>query len=259
MNPAYHSLLQIAFRIPVREVVLRKPADAPAEERDALLVLPGLSDAPVNRRFQTACFSRFPYDLFIPVCVQRQGMAQSLEHLDQFIRVQELERYRRLYVFGYILGGYLFTELLRRRRLSNLAGVVFDRGPIQERAPEALMRQIPRIAPLISGRVLRDFAAVRYRGLDTGAPAGLLVEHKATRLMTVFRKAALRPGPPDFDPASFGQPFQDYCYVPLDHDQMYYRLEVFSGELLHFFQHGHFSAQAPRTPFAADPFKYPPQ
>jgi hypothetical protein len=74
-------------------------------------------------------------DLYVPTYISRGGLAESRARLQRFIRDNRLERYDRVHVFAFLAGAWTFNPLVEARELPNLATVIYDRSPLQERAP----------------------------------------------------------------------------------------------------------------------------
>jgi len=82
------------------------------------------------------------YDVFVPVYRNRAGLAATAEAIGEFIEEKSLDEYRELHAFAYILGTWaLNTYLVENIVPSNLTTIVYDRSPLQERAP-SLIAQI---------------------------------------------------------------------------------------------------------------------
>src|SRR5215208_2394544 len=116
-----------------------KPRVAPSDpKRDALLVLPGFGYGRTEDqafRSVAAQAAAEGVDLYVSPFLTRSGLGASGAKLERFIRENRLDRYERLHVFAFIAGAWTFNPLVERHQLSNLATVVYDRSPFQERAP----------------------------------------------------------------------------------------------------------------------------
>ena len=160
-----------------------RPALTPTSRSEALLILPGFGYGRGAERTLRALapeVAAADLDLYVPSYISRRGLDASRDRLRDFIREQRLERYDRLHVFAFIAGGWTFNPLADSPGLPNLATVVYDRSPLQERAariatdhlhfltwsgtarrsstsPERLIRRLPR-RPFAS-----DFSSKRGR------------------------------------------------------------------------------------------------
>jgi hypothetical protein len=76
-------------------------------------------------------------ELYVPTYISRSGLTESRAKLQRFIRDHRLDRYDRLHVFAFIAGAWTLNPLVEARGLPNLATVVYDRSPFQERGTEA--------------------------------------------------------------------------------------------------------------------------
>ena len=116
-----------------------RPSLSPSKPKgDALLVLPGFGysrDGEKALRSLAAAMAGEGVDLYVPTYVTRAGLAPSRAKLERFIRENRLDRYERLHVFAFIAGAWTLNPLVERHELPNLATVIYDRSPFQERAP----------------------------------------------------------------------------------------------------------------------------
>lgn len=67
--------------------------------------------------------------------MSRDGLERSREQLRRYFREHRLDRYQRVHVFAFIAGGWTFNRIAESGALPNLATVVYDGSPWQERAP----------------------------------------------------------------------------------------------------------------------------
>ncbi|MBI2922966.1 MAG: hypothetical protein HYY18_18075 [Planctomycetes bacterium] len=228
----------------------------PLREREAILILPGFVSRFHGNRAQQEYFSDRGYDLFIPDCIARESLADCLSRLEEFMAAHRVGEYRRVHVFAYIVGGWVLNAWIAKHRDHNIASIVYDRSPLQERAPGALIADQPWIARLLFGGIVWDMARTPYPPMDReGIRVGLLVECKATAYIRRHRESALAPGPVRWDFAALGQRYDDAIYIRIDHDELYSRFDQFGAEVLGFFVDGRFSRSARRRPFDGDPFE----
>jgi hypothetical protein len=234
-----------------RSVVLAQPG-----RRTALLVLPGFGMLGANWQQMARAFAGAgDVDVYLPDYFARESVAACAGNLHTFVQAHDLHRYERLHAFAYILGGWVLNTYLRQHSLPHLHTVIYDRSPIQDRAPRTITDLFPRLARLVMGHVLQDLAHTPYPPLPRDdVRIGLMIENDVTSLMRVFKRHALALRPLTWEPEQFGQPHDDACYVPLNHDEMYRRFDVFMGEARHFYAHGSFRPAARRTPYTQEPF-----
>jgi hypothetical protein len=57
-----------------------------------------------------------------------------------------------------------------------------------------------------------------------------------------------------FDVKAFDQSYTDFCYLPLNHDEMYYKLDVFGNEVINFIKKAAFSQEIKQNSFVDNPF-----
>ncbi len=225
----------------------------------ALLVMPGFGTFKTRWDAFAHGFTQLgPYDIYLPDIFRRQSIDTCAAALGAFIHEHQLERYETLHVFNYILGAWVFNRYVNANPLPNLSRVIYDRSPVQDLAPRAIVENIPLGPRVVVGRALADLAYAPYEPLQQpGVTVGLMIENGVVGTMRPFRQWVLAQRPLTWDVAQFNQPHDDYCYMPLDHDGMYHFYDVFTEQVGHFFKHGHFMESARRTPYVSDPFTQP--
>lgn len=230
-----------------RGVVRRRGAD------EDVLVVPGITIGAAGRRAVMRFFDATPYDLFfvdylVGAFLHRCSLPGAVAHLQAFIDEQELAAYPRLHVVASILGGWTFNLAQRVRPLPNLACAVYDRSPIQERAPAAVSGLLPASTRALFGWVVEDMAATPYPAfVHPTARMGLLIEDRASLLMRLLRGPAQRMGPISFEAVDFGQRHDDAIHLPLSHDGIYTGIRGYGPALLHVFREGRFPDDAARA------------
>ena len=239
---------------------LVKPAIAPqAETRDAVLILPGFGyggDGGKAFKAVAEAAARDGIDVYVPPFITRSGLDDSRAKLERFIREERLDRYARLHVFAFLAGSWTLNPLLDRIELPNLATVVYDRSPYQERAPTIATTKLRRRAWLRYGKTIFDVARTPYPAMRQPAPnVALLVESRPTPFVVDHAKEANDGGPFEFDCDGFGQRYDDCAYVPLNHTDLYARFTDVWPEVLTFIRTGRFSSAADRTPPASHPLE----
>jgi hypothetical protein len=234
-----------------------KPATSPAPPPgDAVLVLPGFGydgDGEATLRSLAPAMARDGFALYVPAYVSRGGLAAGRAKLRRFMRDQRLERYRRLHVFAFIAGGWTLNPLVEMDRPPNLATVVYDRSPYQERAPRIADETLHFLTWVRYGTPVFDVARTPYAPLSVpGVKVGIVVETTPTNFVKKRAKTARSYGPFHFECEAFLQPHDDCIYVPWNHDELYVRFADVWPELLAFIRSGRFTAGAVRTPPAGD-------
>jgi hypothetical protein len=230
------------------------PQTSPAPAaREALIVLPGFG---YNAGGERAIRALAPamrdagLDLYAPRYIRRSGLEDSREELRRFLHEQRLGRYDRVHVFAFLAGGWTFNALAHDASvLPNLASVVYDRSPYQERAPRLAAENLSLLSWLRYGRVLFDVANAPYPPLPrAGVKVGLLVETVPTGFVSRFRNTARSYGPYTFACGDFAQPHDDCMFVAMDHNEIYTRFGEIWPELRAFIRDGRFTAAADRRP-----------
>jgi hypothetical protein len=236
----------------VRPTVTAATATAVTPAREALLVLPGVGYSRAGERALRALVPTIAadgFDFYLPTFVARGGLEQSRDRLRRFIREQRLDRYERVHVFAFIAGGWVFNPLAETGALPNLATVVYDRSPYQERAPEVARETLPFLAWVRHGHVIFDLARTRYAPLTAaGVDVGLVVETRPTPFIKRFAATADRRGPYHFACDAFTQRYDDCLYVALNHTELYTHFSAVWPDVRSFIRTGRFTPSANRTP-----------
>jgi len=239
---------------------ISRPSVAPSNPpRDALLILPGFGYSQSGEhvlRSLAPVMAREGVDLFVPTYVARGGLDESRTRLDRFIHEHRLDRYQRLHVFAFIAGAWTFNPLMDAHQLPNLASVVYDRSPLQERAPAIAADKVRLLAWVRYGSTLFDVAKTPYPPLAaSNVKVGLIVESRPTPFIRKHERAARQRGPFQFECGALRQRYDDCLYIPMNHDDLYRNFAAVWPELLTFIRTTHFTDTADRTPPVGDPFQ----
>ena len=240
------------------QVVPRSPEPA---SREALLVLPGFgysNGAEGRFRALGTSLAAEGIDLYVPDYVERSGIADSRRELLEFYRKRGLDQYRRVHVFAFIAGAWTLNPAVRDEQFRNLATIVYDRSPLQERAPRIADEKLHFLTWVRYGNVVFDVARTPYVPVDpSGVRIGLMVETRPTSLIRKYAKEARSYGPFRFECDAFGQRHDDCIYLDMNHDDLYKRFAELTPQLLSFMRTGRFTAEASRVPPATDPLSRP--
>jgi hypothetical protein len=225
--------------------------------REALLILPGFG---YNRAGEKAlralagAMATEGIDLFVPTYISRAGLAKSRGTLQTFIRNQRLDQYERLHVFAFIAGAWTFNPLTDAQAPPNLATIVYDRSPYQERAPRVADEKLHFLTWLRYGSPVFDVARTPYAPLAIpSVKVGLVVETLPTKFVKGHEATVRSYGPIHFECDGFQQRHEDCLYLPMSHDEVYLRFATVWPEVLAFIRQGHFTSAANRTPPSGDP------
>ena len=228
------------------------PATRPHAASDALVVLTGFGYGGDGERAFKALerdMAAEGIDLYVPAYVSRDGLEPSRDRLRRFIRDARLDRYDRVHVFAFIAGGWAFNPLAETGALPNLATVIYDRSPYQERAPRVAVDKLPFPAWIKYGDILAELARTPYAPLTIEGPrVGIIVETKPTSFVRRFARTAQQYGPYRFDCDAFAQRHDDCAYLAMTHDDVYERFAEVWPEVRAFIRGGRFSPGAIRTP-----------
>jgi hypothetical protein len=254
MRTAASSILIACLAVTGCGAAIVPPRTAPEPPaRDALVILPGFGYSGGGERALRALAPSMRdagLDVFVPRFIRRSGLDGSREELRRFIREQRLDRYERVHVFAFLAGAWTFNEIVRDASvLPNLATVVYDRSPYQERAPRIAAEKLRVLSWLRYGPVLFDMAQAPYPPLPrANVKVGLIVETVPTGFVKRFRDTARSYGPFAFECPALAQPYDDCMFVAVNHNDLYPRFGEIWSELRAFIRDGHFTAGADRMP-----------
>lgn len=225
---------------------------------DALLVLPGFGyGRGAQKMFRNLgrSLAAESIDVYVPEYIERAGLAASQDEVLEFYRKHRLDRYARLHVFAFIAGAWTLNPLLENGSLPNVVTVMYDRSPLQERAPRIADEKLHFLTWLRYGQPVFELARTPYPSVNAkNVRIGLMVETRPTSLIRRYEQTARSYGPFDFSCEAFGQRYDDCLYLPMDHDALYERFQELRAELVAFIRTGRFTPGANRAPPTGDPF-----
>jgi len=227
----------------------------PQKQKEAILILVGFGSKIQGTKKIAEFFFNKGYDVFIPNYISRKSISNCVDNLDKFIEKQKLKEYKKIHVLSYIIGSWTLNDWINKNPKNNISSIIYDRSPLQERAPYALVKDIPIIIRIVSGKIMKEFSLTKYAPIQTGKISiGIIIESKATKLITKHKKSALSLGPINWDVNNLNQNYNDKFYTWLNHDEMYYRFDVSGNEIFNFIKNHKFTDAAKREPFTEDPF-----
>ena len=160
-----------------------KPSLSPSKPAaDALLILPGFGYGRSGEavfRSLAASTAAEGIDLFVPTYISRAGLANSRANLQRFIGDHRLDHYERLHIFAFIAGAWTINPVVAAGGLSNLASIVYDRSPYQERAPRIADEHVHFLTWIRYGSPVFDVARTAY--VPLAAPAVKVVPYWPAR------------------------------------------------------------------------------
>jgi hypothetical protein len=193
-------------------------------------------------------------DLFVPTYLSRSGLVESRSKLQRFIRDQGLGRYKRLHVYAFIAGAWTLNPLVEAQGLPNLATIVYDRSPFQERAPRIASEKLHFLTWVRYGSPVFDLARTPYPPLTArDVKVGIMVETSPTSFIRKHEQTARDYGAFRFECDALMQRYDDCMYLPMNHDELYVRLGEVWPDVLAFIRNGRFTSAATRTPPTGDP------
>lgn len=232
----------------VPQTLFGKPAVKKRKEKqkEAILILTGFGSKYHSLRNLKNYFDTSAYDVYVPNYISRKSLEQTVCNLDKYWKKRGLSDYEKVHVFAYIVGSWSINTWLQENWLTtsahpNIKSIVYDRSPLQERAPYILISNYKLPNYIVFGPIMRDLHQTPYPALNNDSiQKGLLIEIYATGIVRKNQTTAAQLGPYCFETSCLKQPYLDAKYVPLNHDHMYTDPEVFGAALLHFFKFGNF-------------------
>jgi len=215
--------------------------------KQALVILVGITADKMKRGNVYRAFSqRTLYDVFLPELPQRLGVRWSAWWLHRYLeKTVRIQQYSRVHFFNYISGGVVFRYVATRWPIPNAGRVVYDRGPIQEEVPRALVKRYGRLVLCISrGKMLTDLAGDWLERLPfprSLEEQGLVVE---TGISSVAQSLGISSeGVPaeTWNPERLLPGASDVIKVTESHDEVYTSPRYLST-VRSFLQHGRFNA-----------------
>jgi hypothetical protein len=237
-----------------RDIIYLQSGSQPKSEREAIVILAGLGSKVHNERKIAKYFKDKGYDIYQPSYIYRKGMDKGVDKLERFSKKHDLNTYKKVHFFCYIIGSWTFNRWFQRRSLTNIETIVYDRSPLQERAPYVLMEDSKFIAQLVIGDVNNELATTPYSPIKSfKGKIGLLIETVPTKLILRHQKTAASLGPIKWSVGALNQEYTDYFYAPVNHDEMYTHIEKVGTEVLDFIKTGSFGTKVNRTAPDHDP------
>jgi len=222
----------------------------PKSEREAMLILPGFASKLHGTKRIAEFFSGKGYDIYIPKYISRKSINGSVENLDRFITRHKLKEYKKLHVYAYIIGSWTINDWINKNPDNNISTIIYDRSPFQERAPYALVHDMPFLIRLAYGKIMKEFSETDYPPiLAPKIYKGIIIESKATNIFIKHKKSAMAPGPINWNFADLHQPCNDEFYALLNHDEMYSRFDIAGNEVFYFIANHKFADTLRRKPF----------
>lgn len=257
MKSVFFSALMLAGMLNLWSQNPRKmPQDSVQRStQEALLILPGFGSKLYGTRHIHKAFKDCEYELFIPRYISRKSVKESVKILEKFIADNHLMQYKKLHILSYIFGSWAINLWIQKNGKGNIKTIIYDRSPLQERADYVMIEKIPGITHLLFGNTLDEFLNFPYPEInEPELIKGLFIETYATKLINKYKDKSAELGPYNFQPEAFGPDFTDYCYLPLNHDEMYQKTDVFSNEVLQFIRLHRFSSEIKKQGPVPDPF-----
>ena len=245
-----HSLYVVAQK---KDIFSIENNSIPISEKEAILILPGFGSKIHGVKHIKNFFSHKGYDLFIPHYIGRDSLQQCVITLNNFLESHHLLKYKKIHVLSYIAGSWVINLWIQQHPTNNIASIIYDRSPLQERAPYVLVKDKPKLIKFLAGNIMKQFSQTPYPTINNDEKKlGIIIENKSTKLIRKHKKTTLSLGPINFNKDSLHQSCDDYFYACINHDEMYYKFETIGDEIVLFFKSGSFSANAQKLNFQFD-------
>ncbi len=237
-------------------VLIDKDNPIPVAEREAIIILPGFGTILHTTNNQVLNFKNKGYDVFIPDYLSRKSLSNCVNRLNSFIVKHKLASYKHVHILGYIIGSWTINQWCQSYTLPNIKSIIYDRSPLQEKAPEILVKENSLLARILFGKVIREFSKTKYPSrINDSINIGILVECKATKLIWKKRKSLPKYAPILWGNKDFNQDYDDILYVYINHDEMYTKLELVTKDIFNFFKTGMFYNQTDKNKLNRDYFE----
>jgi hypothetical protein len=250
--------LMFTFHLSISKdiILINKDNKIPITEREAIIILPGFGTIFHNTNNQVLNFKNKGYDVFIPDYISRKSLNNCVENLNTFIIKHKLASYKHVHILGYIIGSWTINQWGQSYSLPNIKSIIYDRSPLQEKAPEILVKENSFIARILFGKVIRELSKTKYPSrINDSLNIGIIVECKATKLIWKKRKSLPKYAPVLWGNKDLNQDYDDIVYVYMNHDEMYTTLELVSMDIFHFFKNGLFLNQKDKGKIDRDYFE----
>jgi len=247
-------LVFISAPLMSQEVVVEDTSSIHVNE--AIVILPGFGDTKKGRKNQKLFFQHKGYDLYIPKYKDSKSLDNCVKNLEFFYEQQDLHQYDKVHFFSYIVGSWTLNKFILKNGIRNISSIVYDRSPIQERAPYIVDKHLGFLVWLKGLKhIMKEMAETPYVPIEKeGIDIGIIIESKATPLMRIYKKKALKMGEILWGVPPLNQSHDDYHYTWLNHDQMYTRFDIVGAEIFNFIKRSTFSVSAKREKYNWDPF-----
>lgn len=226
-----------------------------AQRKEALLVLPGFGSRINGLGALKRYYRKAEMPVFVARYISRNSIQKSVKNFNRYYQKHHLAEYKDLHVMAYIIGSWTLNQWIIEHGKGNIKSILYDRSPLQERAPTILMKDLRMVNFLLFGKITQDLIDTPYPVVeDSSIIKGIFIETYATNVVRKHQKTALSLGPINWNPAALQQPYTDVTYIPMNHDQMYTMPQSFGSEVFYFIRNGHFSPSMKKNEPVENPF-----
>jgi hypothetical protein len=190
----------------VVDVIIKHDPSVPKSQKEAMLILPGLEDGPKGREQLKERFGQRQYDLYISDFHDRGSFDGTVRNLKEFYQGKKLDQYPKVHVFSFILGSWALNAFINENGPHNITSIVYDRSPLQERAPWYVRDHLCLPGRMAKGKIVLDLGETPYPVIEPGdIRVGILVESYATWFVKLFPQGIMSCGPITWDNLDFQQ------------------------------------------------------
>jgi hypothetical protein len=221
------------------------------ESKEAVLLFGGIFGSTYKmNRIKEYLIKEYGYDVYWIDFLIRESWEKSMNNAESALSKIQFDQYEKVHIFCHIFGGRIVLEYFQKNKIKNLSSILFDRGPLEEELGFAVRNRSGENALIFfGGQSLLTFINKESFKIPenlSGVKIGIIIETKGIAWCYIYKKE-IKKGNPSFNPAKIFERYDDYYYIPLQHRQMYVKIEKFGPELNYFFKTGKFSDKVNRV------------
>jgi hypothetical protein len=215
------------------------------ESKEAVLLFSGVFGTKYKmERMKQYFIKEYNYDVYWINFLTPKSWDDCMMNLKKGISEINLEQYEKVHIFCHIFGGRILLEYFQSNKIEKLSSIVFDRGPVEEELAVAARNKSGDWALKITeGQSLVTFSYKDHFHIPANLQSvkiGIIIETKYIPLCYFYRNE-IKKDNPSFNISKISEKYDDYFYIPLNHRQMYTKLNKIIPEVNRFFKYGHFS------------------
>ncbi len=231
--------------------------DLPGSKNEALLILGGeLGKKKDLIDLEEYIAQRCNYDVINMDYRSKKGLDKCVKNLKKELIKINYEKYDKVNILCFILGGAVLKEYLTDEKIPNLGKLVVIRAPIEERISNIASYIYPNfLIRLTHGKTVIDLSTYDFNSINfPNVSTGLIIETKPNLLAQKIAKKLKKKAKDNpviyektiFNPDSIMKSFTDHMYVELDHNAMYVNPDMYVENVISFMVNKHFGLDADR-------------